>query len=75
VLRGHPDRDQLERLLGVAVAVAILVLGLERVAQRRRLGRGRAGNRQLECLPSVAQLVGGGEVGLRRPERAPSLRW
>ena len=69
--RGHADRDQLERLLGVAVAVAILVLGLERLAQLLGLRLGRRGDRQLERLPAVAQLVGRA-AARRRPRRARS---
>ena len=57
----HPHRDQLDGLLGRAVAVALLVCGLERLAQplRRRL------DRELERLPAVAQLERRLELGVR----------
>ena len=61
---GHPDRDELELLIGVAVAVTLLVLGLERVAQLVRVGRRRAGDRELERLAAVTELVDDVQVGL-----------
>ena len=56
----HADRDQLELLLGVAVAVALLVLGLERLAQLARAsGRRTGGDRR-------ARTPGRGSAARRR---------
>ena len=68
--RGHADRHELERLLGVAVAVSVFVHRLERRAQLRRVGVDAGPDRQLERLAAVAQLVRGAELGVRIAERA-----
>ena len=51
------DRDQLDRRLRVAVAVAALVLGGEALGELVRGGVGSGLDRQLEGLAAVAQLV------------------
>ncbi len=54
---GEPDRHQLELAVGVVEPVALAVLGFERRAQSARAAP-EPGDRQLERLPAVAQLVG-----------------
>ena len=59
----HPDRDQLDLPVGVAVPVAPLVLRGEPLRELARVGLGRAVDGELECLAAVAELVD--RLGLR----------
>ena len=68
--RRDTDRDQLHRLFRVAVAIAVLVLGLERLAKLLRAGRHVAGNRELERLASVAELIRGVQLCVVLAERS-----
>ena len=62
--RRHPQGHQLELLVGVAVAVALLVRGLEGLAQFGGLGLERALDGELERLAAVAQLIDGAQFGV-----------
>ena len=68
---GDPDRHQLERPVGIAVAVALLVGGLEGGAQRGGIRRQPSLDRELERLSPVAQLVGGAPASGPRRHPAP----
>src|SRR5206468_2085371 len=59
-----PDRHELDRLLGVAIAVTGLVLDFERLTELLRVGPQAAWDRELERLPAVAHLIGRLQLGL-----------
>ena len=80
---GDPDRDQLQRAVGVPVAVSLLVRRLEGRPERPRIRREVGFDRKLERLTLVAQLVGGLEpqarvrpstLAARRPRALPRSR-
>ena len=56
--RRRADGDELDRRLGVAVAVALLVQRLERVAEGGDRRAGQVAHRQLVGLAAVADVVG-----------------
>ena len=57
--RRDANRDELELRFRIAVAVAALVLGLERLAKLLRAGRSVARNRQLKSLTAITKLIAG----------------